>query len=147
MTGSEQNDALKDIQRLGGAYAVAELSAAQLKGFLGVADLQKIILEQCVANAEDVPESGAVNKTIAPVHKRRQLWEKILSKQFPILGKVAVQYLSMHATSCDSKRNLSVFGALYDKSRNILKLEKAQKVVYLNVNERIKKKHKLVIDE
>jgi hypothetical protein len=41
MTGSEQYDALKDIERLGGADAVAELSAAQLNGFVGVTDLQK----------------------------------------------------------------------------------------------------------
>jgi hypothetical protein len=107
-----------------------------------------MILEQCFADTEDVPENGAVNKTIAPVHKRRQLWEKIFSKQFRILRKVAVQcFCSMHATSCASERNLSVFGALHDKSCNRLKLERAQKVVFLNVNEGIKKKLKLVIEE
>jgi hypothetical protein len=111
-----------------GADAVAELSAAQLNGFVGVTDLQKITPQQYAAVTEDVPENGAVNKTIAPVHKRRQLWEKVLSKQLPILGKIAVQYLSMHATSCASERNLSVFGALYDKSRNRLNLEKHRRL-------------------
>jgi hypothetical protein len=80
------------------------------------------------------------------VHKRRQLWEKVLVKMYPRLAKVAVQYLSMHATSCATERNLSVFGRLYDKFRGI-QLEKAEKVVYLYAYERVMRKRKLVVDE
>jgi hypothetical protein len=68
-------------------------------------------------------------------------------KLYPNLAKVAVHYLSMHATSCASERNLSVFGRLYDKFRGKLKLEKAEKIVYLSAHERVTKKRKLVVDE
>jgi hypothetical protein len=143
---SEQNDAMSDIERLGGADAVTELADAQLNGFQGLNELHRRILQRCVSITEK-DQDNSVKSLTAPVHKRRQLWEKVLVKMYPRLAKVAVQYLSMHATSCASERNLSVFGRLYDKFRGKLKLEKAEKVVYLYAYERVMRKRKLVVDE
>jgi hypothetical protein len=105
--------------------------------------LHRRILQRCVSTTEKDQENSVKSLT-APVHKRRQLWEKVLVKMFPGLAKVAVQYLSMHATSCASERNLSVFGRLYDKFRGKLKLEKAEKVVYLYAYERVMRERKLL---
>jgi hypothetical protein len=138
MSMSEQNDAMSDIERLGGADTVADLAEAQLNGFQGLNDLHKRTLQSCVSIAEQAQADGSVKSITVPVHKRRQLWEKVLVKLYPNLAKVAVQYLSMHATSCASERNLSVFGRLYDKFRGKLKLERAEKIVYLSVHERVR---------
>jgi hypothetical protein len=53
----------------------------------------------------------------------------------------------MHGTSCASERNLSVFGRLYDKFRGRLQLSRAEKVVYLSVNDRISKGDLVVPEE
>jgi hAT family C-terminal dimerisation region len=42
--------------------------------------------------------------------------------------------LSVHVTSCASDRNLSKFGRLYDKLRGSLKVEKANKMVFVAHN-------------
>jgi hypothetical protein len=141
---------LTDIERLGGTDALRELASIRLHGFAGLNlnNLDKITMEECVGfrlNASRVTEASGLKAV--PVHQRRQLWLKVLSKKFPFLAKVAAQYLSMHGTSCASERNLSVFGRLYDKFRGRLQLSRAEKVVYLSVNDRISKGDLVVPEE
>jgi uncharacterized membrane protein len=41
----------------------------------------------------------------ASVESRRALWVNVLSRYFPALTEVAVQLLSLHATSCAAERD------------------------------------------
>jgi hypothetical protein len=77
MSVSEQNDAMSDIERLGGADAVADLAEAQLNGSQGLNHLHKKTLQTCVSITEQVQAGGSVKSLTVPVHKRRQLWEKV----------------------------------------------------------------------
>jgi hypothetical protein len=138
MLQHEQEDATSDIERLGGISAVRELASIRLHGFAGLnlSTLDKLTIQECVGVQLHETDQGAVHKA-APVHQRRQLWMKVFSRKYPALSRVAAQYLSMHGTSRASERNLSVFGRLYDKSRGRLQLTRAEKMIYLSVNDRI----------
>jgi hypothetical protein len=146
----EQDDAAADIERLGGMDALRELAGISLHGFAGLNlnNLDKMTMEECVGVRLSPSRAGeATGQNAAAVHQRRQLWLKVLSKKYPFLAKVAAQYLSMHGSSCASERNLSVFGRLYDKFRGRLQLSRAEKVVYLSVNDRISKGELVVSEE
>jgi hypothetical protein len=71
---------------------VADLAEAQLNVFQGLNDLHKRTLQSCVSIAEQAQADGSVKSLTVPVHKRRQLWEKVLVKLYTNLAKVAVQY-------------------------------------------------------
>lgn len=74
------------------------------------------------------------------------MWLTVLSRRCPALSQVAGRYLAMHATSCAAERNLSVFGRIYDKYRSKLRLERAEKVVFLAANACVEK-GRMVPDE
>jgi hypothetical protein len=69
----------------------------------------------------------------APVH-RRDLWTSAPASVFSDLSVVAVKQMSMHVTSCASERNLIKFGRLYDKLRGRLRIEAADKMVFVAQN-------------
>jgi hypothetical protein len=82
---------------------------------------------------------GSVKRTSTPVHRRLQCWMKVLSNQYPGLAKVAATNLSKHSISCAFEINLSVFDRLCDKLRSCLHLSRAEKLVFLAANDRIRK--------
>jgi hypothetical protein len=57
---SKQNDAMSDIERLGGADAVTELADTQLNGFQGLNELHRRILQRCVSITEE-DQDNSVN--------------------------------------------------------------------------------------
>jgi hAT family C-terminal dimerisation region len=138
----EENEACADIERLADNQSVAvtkELADMKLNGIAGLSDLNLRVVRECMLVTEKDMPGGAVQRTAAPVHKRMKCWEKVLSSEYPQLAKVAAKYLAMHSTSCASERNLSVFGRLFDKLRGKLHLSRGEKMVYLAVNDRMKK--------
>jgi hypothetical protein len=74
------------------ADTVADLAEAQLNGFQGLNDVHKRTLQSCVSIAEQAQADGNVKSLTVPVHKRRQLWQKVLVMLYPNLAKVTVQY-------------------------------------------------------
>ena len=55
---------------------------------------------------------------------RRSVWSSSMTKKFPILSKIADRLLSMHATSCGSERNWSVWRFTCRDNRRRLALDK-----------------------
>jgi uncharacterized membrane protein len=70
----------------------------------------------------------------ATVESRRALWINVLSRHFPALKEVAVQLLSLHATSCAAERDWSKWGKLYHKYRNALTVGKAAQMIFVAEN-------------
>jgi hypothetical protein len=136
----EEEHVSNDVERLGGDKAVEEFAQARLQGFPGLNKLDDRLLRECVLVKEIELPDGTFKRTSAPVQKRKLVWEKVLSQLYPELAKVASQNLSMHCTSCAAERNLSVFRRIFDKLRGSLHLKRAEKMVYLAVNDRIAKR-------
>jgi hypothetical protein len=127
----EKEHVSNDVERLGGDKAVEELAQARLQGFSGLNKLDDRLLRECVLVKETELPDGFFKRTSAPVHKRKLVWEKVLSQLYPELAKVASLYLStLHCTSCAVERDLSVFGRILDKLRGSLHLKRADKMVY-----------------
>jgi hypothetical protein len=134
LTVQEVNDAVDDIDRLGGDQAVLELQRSRLVGFTGLDKMATAVIKECtIRHIQETNDSDA-NVVVPCVPQRIGVWRQLLAKQYPALARVAEQYLSMHATSCAAERNLSVWGRVYDKCRGSLKLDKAEKMVFLHFN-------------
>jgi hypothetical protein len=58
----------------------------------------------------------------------------VLRRSFPALTEVAVQLLSLHATSCAAERDWSKWGNLYHKYRNALTIGKAAQMIFVAEN-------------
>jgi hAT family C-terminal dimerisation region len=140
LTREEEDAAVADMTRLAGGNSDAlecELKNMKLFGITGLSSLNMKVVRECMLISEEIMPDGSSRRSSAPTPNRLMCWTEILQPEFPTLAKVASIYLSMHSTSCAAERNLSVFGRLYDKSRGKLQLKRAEKVVFLAVNERI----------
>jgi hypothetical protein len=140
LTREEEDAAVADMTRLAGENSDAlecELKNMKLFGMTGLSSLNTMVVRECMLISEEIMPDGSSRRTSAAMPNRLMCWTEIMQPEFPTLAKVASIYLSMHSTSCAAERNLSVFGRLYDKSRGKLQLKRAEKVVYLAVNERI----------
>jgi hAT family C-terminal dimerisation region len=71
---------------------------------------------------------------LAPVRARVNFWAQHASARYPKLAPLAVRLLGMHATSCASERNWSIWGNIYTKARSSLALSRAEKLVYVRGN-------------
>jgi hAT family C-terminal dimerisation region len=139
LTVQEVNDALDDIDCLGGDQAVLELQRSRLVGFTGLDKMATAVIKECTITHIQT-KNGSDAKLVAPsVPQRVGVWRELLAKQCPALAKFAEQYLPMHATSCAAERNLSVWGRVYDKCRGSLKLEKAENMVFLHYNGKLQR--------
>ena len=74
-------------------------------------------------------DSGKVQ--LKPMSARRMWWDR---QHFPLLSKVAARVLSMHATTAASERNWSLWGRNYAKGRASLRMETADKVIFIKGN-------------
>ncbi len=63
------------------------------------------------------------------------LWANSGSRAVLLVSQAAIRLLSMHTTSCASERNWSIWGSLYNKSRNRLALQRAEKLVFIRGNQ------------
>ncbi len=64
---------------------------------------------------------------------------------FPTLAEMASRALSMHATSCASERNWSLWSNVYAKARSQLAIDRAFKLIYIRQNS--KALHMATLDE
>jgi hypothetical protein len=65
---------------------------------------------------------------------RRGFWRNKTHSQFPRWAAAANKLISVHATAAAAERNWSVWGRIYQKNRASLKIENAQKLVYIRAN-------------
>jgi hypothetical protein len=77
---------------------------------------------------------GTTVISTASASRRALVWESYGAPRFPLLAKVAKRTLAMHATSCASERNWSLWGSVYTKARNQLAIERAAKLIYIREN-------------
>jgi hAT family C-terminal dimerisation region len=122
-----------EVERLGGEPALEHLQTVRSKGISFKNKLDQLNAKKCVAAM--CAAAGEVANIRAIVH-RRDLWTSALASGFPELSVVAAKLLSMPVTSCASERNLSKFGRLYDKLRGRLRIEAADKMVFVSQNKR-----------
>ncbi len=61
-------------------------------------------------------------------------WQTYGRDLYPQLTQAAVRLLSMHATSCASERNWSLWGSVYTKTRNRLSISRAEKLIFIRGN-------------
>jgi hypothetical protein len=120
-----------EVERLGGEPALEHLQTVRSKGIAFKNKLDQLNAKKCVAVM--CAGAGEVATIRAPVH-RKDLWTSALASTFPELSIVAAKLMSMHVTSCASERNLSKFGRLYDKLRGKLRIETANKMVFVSQN-------------
>jgi len=80
--------------------------------------------------------SKGTNEKGQPIQKavdlRRAVWRSCMEKKYPILSALALRLLSMHATSCMSERNWSVWRFTCRDNRRRLALQKAEKLVFIS---------------
>jgi hypothetical protein len=73
-------------------------------------------------------QSKGKNKKGQPIRKaaetRRGVWTSSMEKKYPLLSAIALRLLSMHATSCGSERNWSVWRFTCRDNRRRLALQK-----------------------
>jgi acetone carboxylase gamma subunit len=55
-------------------------------------------------------------------------------KEYPMVSKAATILLGMHASACATERNWSLWGNIFVKNRNNLKITKAEKMVFIRHN-------------
>jgi hypothetical protein len=120
-----------EVERLGGEAALEQLQVIRSQGLAFKNKLDQMNAKKCVAVM--CAGAGEVAAIRGPVH-RRDLWTSALASTFPQLSIVAIKLMSMHVTSCASERNLSKFGRLYDKLRGRLRIETADKMVFVAQN-------------
>jgi hypothetical protein len=135
LTSVECQDALDDVERLGGEDAKKELIQLTNAGFE-----PRDVFEIAALDAA-VPMGGEVGATLPHRVQRKAAWEAI-GNQYPHLKNVAFKYLAQHTSSCASERNLSKFGRLFHKCRNRFKLEKAARIVFIASSEVLSKELK-----
>ena len=92
------------------------------------------VWQQLLAHATEFDERTALGmQDVAPLFK--DYYKKHFDATWVgawLLDPAAV--LSMHATSCASERNWSLWGNLYVKARNRLAIERAEMLVYIRGN-------------
>jgi hypothetical protein len=131
LSDDEINRFTDEVERLGGEHALEDLQMVKSQGIAFKNKLDQLNARKCVAAM--CAGAAEVYSIRAPVH-RRNLWTSALASIFPELSVVAVKLMSMHVTSCASERNLSKFGRLYDKLRGRLRIEAADKMVFVAQN-------------
>ncbi len=79
-------------------------------------------------NTPALMQSKGKNKKGQPIRKaaetRRAVWTSSMEKKYPLLCAIALRLLSMHATSCGSERNWSVWRFTCRDNRRRLALQK-----------------------
>jgi len=71
---------------------------------------------------------------LAAASARRNFWMVHMAAEFPHLAEAAGRLLSAHVTSCATERNWSLFGNIFQKTRNRLALRRAQDIAYIRAN-------------
>ena len=89
--------------------------------------------------AEYVGKTGgfAPNHLWGNVIQKPINWWHLMKGRYPVLSDVAIQVLSIPATSAASERNWSTFGFIHSKLRNRLHEKRVEKIVYMFWNLRI----------
>ena len=82
----------------------------------------------------DEKAGNKIGVKMAAMTFRRKFWIKKLAGTYPALAFVANRLLRMHASTCASERNWSLWGNLFTKARNRLGLERAEKLIYIRQN-------------
>lgn len=79
-------------------------------------------------NTTALMQSKGKNRKGQPIRKaaetRRAVWTSSMEKKYPLLCAIALRLLSMHATSCGSERNWSVWRFTCRDNRRRLALQK-----------------------
>lgn len=79
-------------------------------------------------NTTALMQSKGKNRKGQPIRKaaetRRAVWTSSMEKKYPLLCAIALRLLSMHATSCGSERNWSVWRFTCRDTRRRLALQK-----------------------
>lgn len=74
---------------------------------------------------------------MASIQKRKGWWVRIASKEFPVMAEAAKRLLSAHATTGAPERNWSQWSRVYGSSKSQLKVETAEKLIFINGNQRV----------
>jgi hypothetical protein len=119
---------LKALAAPDGDAAVEQLNSLEA---VGVNAAMARTLPKLTERVED--ESGKVQ--LAPVAARVNFWASSTAvAAYPKLAAAAQRLLTMHATSCASERNWSMWGRVYTKLRASLAIERAEKLVFIMQN-------------
>lgn len=79
-------------------------------------------------------QQAAAGAKEVPIVMRRNFWLRKASSHVPLTARAAARLLSMHATSAAAERNWSAWGRNYTSLRNSLKMETAEKLIYVKAN-------------
>jgi len=132
---NQRKDAKAALVRLAGGQCDSSVKDALLKEFgsLRLNPLPSELADVCEALHErKVMDDGRV--VLAPAAARRNFWMVHMSAEFPHMAEAAGRLLSAHVTSCASERNWSLFGNIFQKTRNRLALQRAQDIAYVRAN-------------
>jgi len=123
------------IVRLAGGDSSSSVKTAVMREFgsLRINPLPPQLANVCEALHErQVMDDGRV--VLAGASARRNFWMAHMSAEFPHMAEAAGRLLSAHVTSCASERNWSLFGNIFQKTRNRLALQRAQYIAYVRAN-------------
>ena len=127
LTGEQVNGALQVFVDICGDAVKVEFARYELEPWPAEFD-------RFCASLTERQKDASGNTVIATPAARRGFWSQYAAKLYPLLARAAARLLSMHSTSCSAERNWSGWGALYQKARNRLALERASKLMYIRGN-------------
>jgi hypothetical protein len=98
--------------------------------------LQSDPLPDFMVQALELMTTGGEGEPVAAPSTQRRInfWANMGAGAFPEVAEAAVRLLSMHATSCASERNWSLWGSLCTAARNRLAIERANKLISIRGN-------------
>ena len=105
-------------------------------------------MELATARTTKHDKNGKVESVqLAGLDTRLRIWRKMLGQRYPALADVAKRILRMHATTCASERNWSLWGNLFTKARNRLGKERAEKLIYVRQNINVLQKSRVSVND
>jgi hypothetical protein len=133
-----------------GSYGLAfsSLTAQQLADattcivdLAGSAHASTVRNELTALRLEPMPEAMAASAEYIAAKDRNSVQRGMLRKfwghsgaAYPGVAAAAIRLMSMHPTSCASERNWSLWGSVYNKSRNRLAIKRAEKLIFIRGN-------------
>ena len=123
------DDAEAVLKKMGGAAAVREFH--ELKLFTASATDFGGTLAALTVREVTTDKHGNETSHLPAVAKRRAFLSTWFAEKFPKLAKAGLHLLSMHTTACQSERDWSEWGLMYQKNRSRLDRQRAKKMIFL----------------
>ncbi|EFJ40370.1 hypothetical protein VOLCADRAFT_108178 [Volvox carteri f. nagariensis] len=96
---------------------------------------------------QTVGKSKVKKVELAGLPLRLKFWTVHMADSYPALAFVANRVLRMHATTCASERNWSLWGNLFHKAHNRLGQMRAMKLIFIRQNDSYAAKRNTLSDE